>query len=56
MARAAEALEAWRLLTASEAKLGKALRDGAGTGALARAIQEAAAAGVKVRGCCSAAV
>jgi hypothetical protein len=39
---------AWRALAASEAKLQRALADGASTQALSRAIQEATAAGVKV--------
>jgi hypothetical protein len=41
-------LDVWRTQTASEAKLNKALASGASTQQLARAIQEASAAGVKV--------
>ena len=48
MARARDALETWRSQTASEAKLTRALREGCSPAQLARAIQEAAAAGVKV--------
>lgn len=49
ISKAREALEAWQSQTASEAKLSRALKDGAGSLQLARAIQEAAAAGVKVQ-------
>jgi hypothetical protein len=38
----------WRAVAASEARLQRALRDGVATAALARAVQDASAAGVKV--------
>lgn len=41
-------VEQWQALTASDAKLQRVLRDGASTAQLARAIQEASTAGVKV--------
>eukprot|EP00884_Botryococcus_braunii_P020575 jgi/Botrbrau1/7200/Bobra.0300s0026.1 len=46
--RAKEVLQRWRGAAASEAKLARALKEGANTAYLSRAIQEAAAAGVKV--------
>ncbi|EFJ48899.1 hypothetical protein VOLCADRAFT_90642 [Volvox carteri f. nagariensis] len=49
LARARKALEHWRAMTVSDAKLARLLREGASTGVLARAIQEAAASGVKVQ-------
>ncbi len=48
VAEGQEALGAWRSQAASEAKLAKALESGGSAAQLARAIQEAAAAGVKV--------
>lgn len=49
MAKARESLETWRSQTASEAKLARALREGSSTASLSRAIQEAAAVGIKVQ-------
>ncbi|KXZ46814.1 hypothetical protein GPECTOR_40g548 [Gonium pectorale] len=48
-AKARKALEQWRCMTVSDAKLARLLREGASTGGLAKAIQEAAASGVKVQ-------
>lgn len=45
---ARKSVEQWHALNASDAKLQRMLRDGASTAQLARAIQEASAAGVKV--------
>jgi K+-sensing histidine kinase KdpD len=45
---ARKCVEQWHALNASDAKLQRMLRDGASTAQLARAIQEASAAGVKV--------
>jgi hypothetical protein len=50
LSRARGALEAWRSRTASEAKLSRALAEGAGAAQLARAIQEASSSGLKVAG------
>ncbi|GLI59507.1 hypothetical protein VaNZ11_001399 [Volvox africanus] len=49
IAKARKALEHWRAMTVSDAKLARLLHEGASTGVLARAIQEAAASGVKVQ-------
>ncbi|GLC37451.1 hypothetical protein PLESTB_001584400 [Pleodorina starrii] len=49
VAKARKALEHWRAMTVSDAKLARLLREGTSTGVLARAIQEAAASGVKVQ-------
>ncbi|KAK9816451.1 hypothetical protein WJX72_000489 [[Myrmecia] bisecta] len=48
VAKAQEQVARWRAATAAQAKLARALKDGSNTVALSRAIQEAAAAGVKV--------
>jgi hypothetical protein len=48
VARAREGLDAWRCGVAAEARLERALKECSGTAALAKALQEAAAAGVKV--------
>lgn len=45
---ARKSVEQWHALNASDAKLQRMLRDGASTAQLARAIQEASSAGVKV--------
>jgi hypothetical protein len=47
-ARAREAVHRWRVASAAEARLTRALKDGVGTAHLSKAIKEAAAAGVKV--------
>ncbi|GIL58872.1 hypothetical protein Vafri_13838, partial [Volvox africanus] len=49
IAKSRKALEQWRAMTVSDAKLARLLHEGASTGVLARAIQEAAASGVKVQ-------
>eukprot|EP00198_Chlamydomonas_reinhardtii_P006390 XP_001695726.1 predicted protein [Chlamydomonas reinhardtii] len=48
-AKARKALEQWRSMTVSDAKLARLLREGASPAVLAKAIQEAAASGVKVQ-------
>ena len=50
ISRAREGLEAWRSSAAAEARLERALKECSGTAAVAKAVQEAAAAGVKVMG------
>jgi hypothetical protein len=49
IAKARKALEQWRTMAVSDEKLARALREGASTAALGRAIQEASASGVKVQ-------
>jgi hypothetical protein len=48
LSKAREALESWRSQSATEAKLTRALREGTTSTTLARLVQEASAAGVKV--------
>jgi hypothetical protein len=48
LSRAREALESWRSQSVTEGKLTRALRDGTTSTHLARLVQEASAAGVKV--------
>lgn len=48
-ARGRDALEQWRSQSNSEARLSRALREGTGAHQLARLIQEAVAAGIKVQ-------
>ncbi|KAL6760662.1 hypothetical protein V8C86DRAFT_1058572 [Haematococcus lacustris] len=48
LARARTSLDTWRLHCASQAKLSRALREGPSSAALSRAIQEAAAQGLRV--------